>query len=335
MKNEKGITLTSLVIMIIVLIILASIVTYSGIGIIRYTNYNKAKAEMQTIQSNVNKWKEEYLNGNNDVLEYGDDLEDISSEITQKVDDTFTNARIIEQTEKDKYKFFSEDYLKNDLGLNASFDYLVNIINRNVLLVGGVLYNSKTYYTLEDFGLINVEENLPNSISFDLEQGDNTDVIISDLKLLDSDSKESDISKFIVEYTKSNENDWKDITTNIVKFEDGEEDNKTTKYKFSVKEFGEYDVRISTIDNIYKIDKISLEKILPKEYQLVEYIESTGTQYIDTGYIPKTNTKLELTLSFNGEFSLDDTWNTAIFFSAASEQDDFFGLNFGSNSSRI
>ena len=267
MKNEKGITLTSLVIMIIVLIILASIATYSGVSTIRYTKYNKAKAEMQTIQSNVNKWKEEYLNGNNDVLEYGDDLEDISSEITQKVDDTFTNARIIEQTEKDKYKFFSEDYLKNDLGLNASFDYLVNIINRNVLLVGGVLYNSKTYYTLEDFGIINVEENLPNSISFDLEQGDNTDVIISDLKLLDSDSKESDISKFIVEYTKSNENDWKDITTNIVKFEDVEEDNKTTKYKFSVEDFGEYDVRVRTTDKeVFEIGQVEIyEKKLTEE----------------------------------------------------------------------
>lgn len=29
---------------------------------------------------------------------------------------------------------------------------------------------------------------------------------------------------------------------------------------------------------------------LPKEYQQVEYIESTGTQYIDTGYIPNINT---------------------------------------------
>lgn len=300
MKNEKGITLTSLVIMIIVLIILASIVTYSGIGIIRYTNYNKAKAEMQTIQSNVNKWKEEYLNGNNDVLEYGDDLEDISSEITQKVDDTFTNARIIEQTEKDKYKFFSEDYLKNDLGLNASFDYLVNIINRNVLLVGGVLYNSKTYYTLEDFGLINVEENLPNSISFDLEQGDNTDVIISDLKLLDSDSKESDISKFIVEYTKSNENDWKDITTNIVKFEDGEENNKTTKYKFSVKEFGEYEVRVRTTDKKFGDIKDITLKARPGIYvgDYITYTSPTASVTFsdaDTGYSTYATTPAILT----------------------------------------
>lgn len=33
---------------------------------------------------------------------------------------------------------------------------------------------------------------------------------------------------------------------------------------------------------------------LPNEYQQVEYIESTGTQYIDTGFIPTQNTKIEM-----------------------------------------
>ena len=40
-------------------------------------------------------------------------------------------------------------------------------------------------------------------------------------------------------------------------------------------------------------------KIIPDEYQQVEYIESTGTQYIDTGIIPNRNTKLEIEGSFN------------------------------------
>lgn len=32
--------------------------------------------------------------------------------------------------------------------------------------------------------------------------------------------------------------------------------------------------------------------LLPKEYQQVEYLESTGTQYIDTGLIPNQDTKV-------------------------------------------
>lgn len=34
------------------------------------------------------------------------------------------------------------------------------------------------------------------------------------------------------------------------------------------------------------------DSMLPAEYQQVEYIESTGTQYIDTGYIPNSNTNI-------------------------------------------
>ncbi len=37
---------------------------------------------------------------------------------------------------------------------------------------------------------------------------------------------------------------------------------------------------------------------LPAGYTELEYIESTGTQYIDTGYKPSNNTKIDMTVSF-------------------------------------
>lgn len=46
-----------------------------------------------------------------------------------------------------------------------------------------------------------------------------------------------------------------------------------------------------------------LVPILPSEYQQVEYIKSTRTQYLDTGYVPKKNTRIELDLKFDGTFS--------------------------------
>ena len=101
----------------------------------------------------------------------------------------------------------------------------------------------------------------------------------------------------------------------------------------------EYPLDVSYKDNNYIIEENGKLEVnddnLDEDisYKEVEYIESTGTQYIDTGYIPKTNTKLELTLSFSGEFSqIGD--NTAIFFSAE-EQSDEFGINFGGNDSRF
>ena len=36
------------------------------------------------------------------------------------------------------------------------------------------------------------------------------------------------------------------------------------------------------------------QAIIPSEYQQVEYIESTGPAYIDTGFIPNTNTKIDI-----------------------------------------
>ncbi len=70
-------------------------------------------------------------------------------------------------------------------------------------------------------------------------------------------------------------------------------------------------------------------------YKEVEYIESTGTQYIDTGYIPKTNTKLELTLSFNGEFSSPSETNTTFFSTGTNEEDNIFNMNFGGTEYRF
>ena len=40
----------------------------------------------------------------------------------------------------------------------------------------------------------------------------------------------------------------------------------------------------------------SLDNQNINDYQVVEYIESTGTQYIDTGFIPNQDTSIELSL---------------------------------------
>ena len=96
-----------------------------------------------------------------------------------------------------------------------------------------------------------------------------------------------------------------------------------------------FPLTVSYKEKKYKIEDDGTLQVANKteEYKEVEYIESTGTQYIDTGYIQKTSTKLELTLSFIGEYSpIDD--NMAVFFSTA-EQDDEFGINFGGNASRL
>ena len=64
---------------------------------------------------------------------------------------------------------------------------------------------------------------------------------------------------------------------------------------------------------------------LPSEYQELDYIQSTGTQYIDTGYLPNDNSKFELVISDcvaqkdNVIFIASSTWaaNTFNFLNSA------------------
>ena len=66
------------------------------------------------------------------------------------------------------------------------------------------------------------------------------------------------------------------------------------------------------------------ESILPKEYQQVEYIESTGTQYIDTKIIP-TNFE-NLKVKYTSTFSEGTKYVIGSF-----EQDFYYGLRRGVN----
>ena len=266
MKNEKGITLISLVIAIIVIIILASISIYSATSTLRYAKYNKAKSEIEIIQAQVNKWNQE-LNDTNitqarfeEIKNYGEKIGNVDSDTSKAIIQTFGDSGINDENLRENYRFFSEQYLKDNLGLDASFDYIISVIDRDTILVGGVYYNGKGYFTLKDFGILNIENNIPSSITFDLEQGENNEIVISNVELHLKNSMQNDnsgdISKFIVEYTKSGENNWTDITKDGVKFEDGEENNKTTKYRISALKYGSYSIRISTIDK----GMISIEK---------------------------------------------------------------------------
>lgn len=46
------------------------------------------------------------------------------------------------------------------------------------------------------------------------------------------------------------------------------------------------------------LGKFETKELLPEEFQRLEYIQSNGTQYIDTGYIGSNNTSLKIKQSF-------------------------------------
>ena len=78
-----------------------------------------------------------------------------------------------------------------------------------------------------------------------------------------------------------------------------------------------------------------IESEIPSTYKQLDYIESTGTQYIDTGYVPKTTTKLELDLSFNGEFKNYRTYGGNSSFMGVYDNNGYsaYAINYGGSNS--
>jgi len=71
--------------------------------------------------------------------------------------------------------------------------------------------------------------------------------------------------------------------------------------------------------------------LLPAEYQQVEYIESTGTQYIDTGWIPTVNAKIDLDIELRENEKTNVANGGVTIFSATASDDEYaFQVNFGS-----
>lgn len=148
LKQNKGVTLIALTITIILLLIIASIATSSGTSVLKYANVSNAKAQLEIMQVQVNSWYEKYKSGDDDVLEYGD------SNISNYYD-IFSNVGV---TDTSDYRLFTSKYINEDLDIDGiEYDMLINIKNRKIILTNGVKDDEKTYYTLEDYGILNVE----------------------------------------------------------------------------------------------------------------------------------------------------------------------------------
>lgn len=159
--NNKGITLVALIITIIVLLILTSVATYSGIEAIENSKYTKFKSELKIMQTYINNWYEECKPSNeNETF-----AENIAAKFTNiagkgvnakvatndtQAETTLNNAGIVNN--HDHYYLLQKEQ-KEALGVDndgVTQDVLVSIIDRKVVSYLGMKYKDKMYYTLED-----------------------------------------------------------------------------------------------------------------------------------------------------------------------------------------
>lgn len=223
LKSKKGITLISLVITITVLIILASIATYSGINVIKQSKLNKFTAEMKIMQTEVNNLYDRYSSGETSVLGAGKELDSEANNVFT------TNASGI--ADSSGYRYYDRETIES-LGIEeVEEEFYVNVEKRSVISRLGIEYEGEKYYTLEQLpnGLYNVEYDNKNSngpeFSVVIEQEDNGEIKI---EVTDITYDKGYINKWEVKYKLEGEEAWR----------------TSEDFEFNVKDFGKYKVKV-------------------------------------------------------------------------------------------
>lgn len=140
--NQKGITIISLIITIIIMLILASVTINIGTGNIENSRMVKFVSYMQAIQTKV-----DYIYEYSDYLEYGETLESSNESRLQTILDSETEGLLTTIGSK-HLKYFDSSHIATDLELeNIDDEIVVDFSTREVISLNGIEYEGKMYYT--------------------------------------------------------------------------------------------------------------------------------------------------------------------------------------------
>lgn len=226
-ENNEGITLVALVITIVIILILASVATYSGVNTIKSSEFTRFSAELKIMQTQVNelyeKWKNNEKINEKEILSLGEEIQ-TSSQVQQQANKIFTeeNSGITDQT---GYRYFSRQTIKDLKIEGVKQDFFINVQTRNIISYNGMEYKEKKYYTPEQIGVYNIDyrENASKptfNINIDMLARNEYKVTINNIKY------DGYINKWKVKYQKENDNYW----------------NTSEELNFTIKEAGKYNI---------------------------------------------------------------------------------------------
>lgn len=202
-KNVNGITLIALLITVIIILILSSVAIYSGKSIISSSKLTKFTAEMKIMQMQVNDLYDKYKNGDNAILELGEDLSSNEQENT-----AFSCAGIIDTKD---YRFFSQTTIESLNIEGVDGEFLINVEKRSVVSYEGLNYDGEMYYTLEQLpkSLYNVE--FQSNIGLPVITKINREKITNDkcrIEIAKIDYTDGNIEKWQAKYRLIGEENW-------------------------------------------------------------------------------------------------------------------------------
>ena len=237
-KEEKGITLVTLVITIIVLIIIAGIGVTTSKTTVKSSKYEVFQTELKLMQSKVNEITEQYQKENKQIgeeLRSSDNQIINSSEVTEQLNIKAQNAGITVDEIKNDFRLCTVEYIEQTLGVeNITRDYLVNLKRCIVISAECFEYEGTNYYMQEQMeeGLYNVTYN--NQIATTGDFTVTANATGEGYKITITPEHQKYVSKWQVKYRLQGSTYWK--TTNDL--------------TFTVDEQGTYEIQVTHGDEI-------------------------------------------------------------------------------------
>ena len=341
MKNNKGITMISLVITIIVLIIVTSITIHNGMAQLGIKRVNSLYADIDSISTKV---AEYYLKNDklpvfeNEYIDNQTNLEKLFKENGATTNITNVNDKegayyVIDLTKLDNLTLnYGDDYKKwTNTSTAEKYQniYIINSVTHQIYFPHGVRLGEEYYFAkfpdeneIKAVELGEIEGELEVRITniYANTLGDNKLSILANLTFegelnnYDLNNLEyawseihSEIENINLSYTKFQATSTNETSANAVISSKGLSDEVEHYYLY---------IRIKDNNGKYSYQKFSkpysvITGKLPKGYQQVEYIESTGTQWISTSYIPTVTEDMKIELEYM--FTAQQTGDSFLF----------------------
>ena len=142
MKNEKGITLMSLVITIVMMSILAVIGVNYGTSTIKAMQYQNFNYQLEQIQGRVDVIHEKINSGDNSYQTMGE-----NAEMSSNANSVLTSLGL----KSSDYRYFTPQNLEKYLNIsNVEQEVAINFKTKDVVSIKGFLYEGKIHHRLND-----------------------------------------------------------------------------------------------------------------------------------------------------------------------------------------
>ena len=150
MKNNKGLTLVSLIITVIILLLIAGIVVKSALDSFDDANITAYVSEMNIIQQKVNNIYYKIKNNTASDTDYGTSYENLSKNIKDKINFIVKDEADLENISEFRYLGYNDSTKSNDLEkigvYNIKKEVIINFNTRKIYSLNGIRFDGDRYY---------------------------------------------------------------------------------------------------------------------------------------------------------------------------------------------